>query len=632
MFVTFYSYKGGVGRTLALANAAYLLATDKYEPCKVLLWDFDLEAPGIPHLFRCRWGAKKQGFVDLVDTYLGEAKVPPVQEYIHQSEVPGIDLLPAGYIDGKYSGKLERINWRLVYEKAHGYDFLESIGESIRKIEPQYDYVLIDSRTGYSDVGGICLHQLPDLVVLMFRLNSQNLDGTQKVFSAIQRYRTKTKKHVDVIPVVSPAWPFATTEANSLVRRAKKIFGGEGLLDISFDSSLTFGEKLIVREGDDYEIKPRVLHDYVGLARAIRSLNLQDITTIFRLGTQKQRDGRFDEAYDYFCRLVRKRRDNQRYWLSWTNSVISSTASKDLREGARRFLDAFIEEDPLAAYAFLARARLCKDSADQGIADVNRAIQADSNCAQAYWDRALISYGSGKYGDALLDFEKYLGISQASAARVQIGVCLTHLGRFEAAAEQFEMALKGNPRDPDLYRHLARVNLARGQFEAAHSHCLTSLALSPNLRRTEIVLAHAVVGLGRRQEAESLVREILAKSAADYSTVLECAEVYLALEEPSPAVGLLSLSKPSMTARESKIRDLLRNLALLLKEAEELVEPRLVPNQAVGADFAELNWSLLELRAHFSFPGPLSHLSATNRERLLSYLDRPSPTLSPAKI
>src|SRR3990172_10784009 len=42
--ITFYSYKGGVGRSLALANVATLLAQHGK---KVLVIDFDLEAPGL---------------------------------------------------------------------------------------------------------------------------------------------------------------------------------------------------------------------------------------------------------------------------------------------------------------------------------------------------------------------------------------------------------------------------------------------------------------------------------------------------------------------------------------------------------------------------------------------------------
>ena len=46
--VTFYSYKGGVGRSMALANIAVLLAR---RGLKVLAVDWDLEAPGLERYF-----------------------------------------------------------------------------------------------------------------------------------------------------------------------------------------------------------------------------------------------------------------------------------------------------------------------------------------------------------------------------------------------------------------------------------------------------------------------------------------------------------------------------------------------------------------------------------------------------
>src|SRR5262252_211616 len=48
-FVTFYSYKGGSGRTMALANVAWILASNGYD---VLLIDWDLEAPGLHRYLR----------------------------------------------------------------------------------------------------------------------------------------------------------------------------------------------------------------------------------------------------------------------------------------------------------------------------------------------------------------------------------------------------------------------------------------------------------------------------------------------------------------------------------------------------------------------------------------------------
>ena len=46
---TFYSFKGGVGRTMALANVAFLAAMNGK---RVLAMDWDLEAPGLSYYFR----------------------------------------------------------------------------------------------------------------------------------------------------------------------------------------------------------------------------------------------------------------------------------------------------------------------------------------------------------------------------------------------------------------------------------------------------------------------------------------------------------------------------------------------------------------------------------------------------
>src|ERR1041384_3063617 len=46
--ITFYSYKGGTGRSMALANVAWILASSGR---RVLAIDWDLEAPGLHRYF-----------------------------------------------------------------------------------------------------------------------------------------------------------------------------------------------------------------------------------------------------------------------------------------------------------------------------------------------------------------------------------------------------------------------------------------------------------------------------------------------------------------------------------------------------------------------------------------------------
>src|ERR1700730_10188546 len=166
MLITFYSYKGGVGRSMALANLACLLAEDEEHPQKVLLWDFDLEAPGLHKLFPPAHPGPC-GFVDLAYAYATTGTVPPVGDYIYSSTVPGVDILPAGHISSTYCDRLQRLNWPGFFPSAEpgpGPFFTQLLSALTAR---QYDYILIDSRTGLNDQAGICTQVLPELVVIL---------------------------------------------------------------------------------------------------------------------------------------------------------------------------------------------------------------------------------------------------------------------------------------------------------------------------------------------------------------------------------------------------------------------------------------------------------------------------------
>ena len=68
MIYTFYSYKGGVGRTMALANVAELLYQSGL---RVLMVDWDLEAPGLERFFPVDLEKvlEKRGVMDLILNY-----------------------------------------------------------------------------------------------------------------------------------------------------------------------------------------------------------------------------------------------------------------------------------------------------------------------------------------------------------------------------------------------------------------------------------------------------------------------------------------------------------------------------------------------------------------------------------
>lgn len=186
--VTFYSYKGGVGRTLALMNAAVALARANK---RVLLVDFDLEAPGLCSYRDLNCPSVKKGVVEYVGDYLSTNRAPKVGEFISKCELDGqsVWLMPAGdQSDPNYSLRLSSINWEDLYEHRSGFLMFEDLKQQWKSYDRRgFDYVLIDSRTGHTDVGGICTRHLPDAVVILFLPNEQNISGLAPIVDAIRR-------------------------------------------------------------------------------------------------------------------------------------------------------------------------------------------------------------------------------------------------------------------------------------------------------------------------------------------------------------------------------------------------------------------------------------------------------------
>jgi MinD-like ATPase involved in chromosome partitioning or flagellar assembly len=186
--VTFYSFKGGVGRTLALVNVGCALAAVGR---RVLMIDFDLEAPGLDTFSTLQGEHDTPGVLDFVDEYIRTGSTPDVRNFVYAvdpSPAPAgaLWIMPAGRRDESYGSRLSHIDWHDLYENRDGYLMFEDLkaqwNDAFRP-----DYVLVDSRTGHTDVSGICTRQLPDAVVVLFFPNDQNLLGLQKVVSEIRQ-------------------------------------------------------------------------------------------------------------------------------------------------------------------------------------------------------------------------------------------------------------------------------------------------------------------------------------------------------------------------------------------------------------------------------------------------------------
>lgn len=219
MIYTFYSFKGGVGRSMALANVAELLY--RYG-MKVLMVDLDLEAPGLERYFDVPEAAYnpadvlgKRGLIDMLISYkklyslprlsLSESStyadassqkqfsfpVEPLTNFIvpiYESGNHGgtLHIIPAGYRAGdeftRYSERVRSFDWDNFYSEWQGEEFFEWFR---CEAESFADVVLIDSRTGVTEMGGVCTYQLADVVVMFVAPNQQNLDGTLMIAKSL---------------------------------------------------------------------------------------------------------------------------------------------------------------------------------------------------------------------------------------------------------------------------------------------------------------------------------------------------------------------------------------------------------------------------------------------------------------
>lgn len=181
--VSFYSFKGGVGRTTAVIAMAMHLARRKQ---RVVLIDLDLEAPGLSALLPPTAGNVLLGAADyLLERPLASAVFPvDIADYSYQVDderlVEGgypIRVIPAGRLDEQYLSKIALLDYRRLVQPAEGGEspIIELLTDA--KARLQAEYILVDSRSGLHDLGGLALSAMTHLDVLFSTSSEQSWEG-----------------------------------------------------------------------------------------------------------------------------------------------------------------------------------------------------------------------------------------------------------------------------------------------------------------------------------------------------------------------------------------------------------------------------------------------------------------------
>jgi tetratricopeptide (TPR) repeat protein len=209
---TFYSHKGGAGRTMALANLAVMLARRHNATVPTLMIDWDMEAPGLHHYFkvnpdgpgvlelfeacrdqllrRSRQAVEEGAGHEDRDTALAQAVLDGVgwEQYVTRADQGRpLYLMRAGRQDGSYAERLARLDWEAIFDACPA--LFRVFADNLAR---RFRHVLVDARAGRTETAGICTTLLPTKLVLVFTPNHQHLEGLEAL---VQRTTTWRRSH-----------------------------------------------------------------------------------------------------------------------------------------------------------------------------------------------------------------------------------------------------------------------------------------------------------------------------------------------------------------------------------------------------------------------------------------------------
>lgn len=553
--ITFYSYKGGVGRTLALCNIANRLAEFRKKVCII---DFDLEAPGIHLKYDNHIGINgvTKGLVDYIYDFTTTDRVPAdIRDYItpiifEESNLKGIELIAAGNTSKKdYWKKLSAIDWnRLFYEESSvGVDFFLNLKEQIRsQIDP--DFLLIDSRTGITEISGITMSILADEVVLMAANNKENIDGIGQVIKTLANPANSIKNEVPKIDFVLSRIPYFTDpkdkpkETNA---KNKSLNSLNGMLHEANIDAFKIEKAFVIHSDPELEMQEKFKISYEherSAASNIIPIGL-DYLEIFEELTGDVISPQQKQTFNNFLRaqmLMEKAMANQDYYEKISGLNAALEINPDYRAALTHLAEAYLNikdygkviesvdkvlqniryHDPYLLH-LKAAALFYLDNFEGASTILLGLLEKNNDDDLAIMALGMIRYRQGNLEEALTLQRRSIDIDPGDAAAWNTYAnTLRASGRLDEAMEAIYNALEIEPQDPNATGTLAEIHAASGNMRDFYKNLELSFSFGMTSKLFQEVLE--TENIYRQFAHDEKFRLILAKYDIDVDlSVLE---------------------------------------------------------------------------------------------------------------
>ena len=258
--VAFYGFRGGAGRTTALAHVAAFLAARQVS---IVALDLDLEAPGLHHVLGCPEPEEGYGTLALlrtastVDDPAGDDRLrlaPHLAKSALDVGAP-IRVIPAGRLSPAYLSRLDDLGVPL-WHALDGVSPLEAVVKRARE-ELAPDMICLDCRTGLNGLSASAVFHVADLVVCFLPVSKQSLDGIAILFKGLKAAKLNRHGAPDVllVPSMVPAGREGKQRLDTWFNPALESLFAEIVLGepISETNAAEIIDKVpLVREGIEY--------------------------------------------------------------------------------------------------------------------------------------------------------------------------------------------------------------------------------------------------------------------------------------------------------------------------------------------------------------------------------------------
>jgi tetratricopeptide (TPR) repeat protein len=533
MIVSFYSYKGGVGRTQLCANIAAYLCHKKGK--RVLLWDWDFEAPGLHFYFnKENKDITKNGTLEILEDYVSlmrsksgiqkedlnfvsKENIIELERYQRKDDLTEeehevcIDLLPAGNLNNSFSARINDFNWFEFYELLDGVNYIELLKEKIKELD--YDYVFIDSRTGISDYSGICNIQLPEMNVFLMAANKQNYNGCSRIAKQIinSEYVKKGHRKPFLMPILSrldkshPDFSHWIDEFNKhfaftlplLDKNVNKDFSDDIFADVflqetflEYVQSISAGENVFFKKEYQRFNKVSFEQKYINIADFIQKIKEKGKIQIDEFIDK-------DTWIDY-AEMALAKKDKVKAALAYTqageidkaNSLGGSAGSwftkgdqysikGDKDQAIKYYLKAIeIKSDKYEAWNNMGITHHHKGDNEQAIRSYQKAIEIKPDLHEVWYNMGIAYHHKGDNEQAIKCYQKAVQIKpDKHEAWYNMGDVYADKSNKEQAIKCYQKAIEIKPDKYEAWGNIGFMHLKYGNLPLAKKKLLKSVSL-----------------------------------------------------------------------------------------------------------------------------------------------------------